>query len=87
MLKALVISYKKSNKIVFDVSIVDYDAVKLNKKFTALVDKHGFSFDQKVYAVAGHSMKIKHFKRLMDFRVTSVESLDYLVSEIEKEIK
>ena len=87
MLKALVISYKKNSKIVFDVSLTDYDAMKLNKKFRSLVDKHGFNFDQKVYSIAGNNMNIKPFKRLIDFKVSTIEGLDYMVSEIEKEIK
>ena len=87
MLKALIISYKKHNRVVFDVSLIDYDAMKLNRKFRSLVDKHGGNFEQKVYAISGNNMKVKPFKRLIDFTFKDISSLDYMVNELEKEIK
>lgn len=87
MLKALVISYKRTNKVVFDVSLVDYDAMKLNRKFRSLVDKRGMDFEQKVYSISGNNMNVKPFKRLIDFTFKEIDSLNYMVSEIEKEIK
>ena len=87
MLKALVISYKRHNKVVFDVSLIDYDAVKLNRKFRYLVDKRGMDFEQKVYSISGSNMNVKPFKRLIDFTFKEIDSLNYMVLEIEKEIK
>ena len=87
MLKALVISYKRHNKVIFDVSLIDYDAVKLNRKFRSLVDKRGMDFEQKVYSISGNNMNVKPFKRLIDFTFKEIDSLNYMVLEIEKEIK
>lgn len=88
MLQALVISYHRHNKVIFDVSLTDYDAVKLNRKFKSLVNKRGqLDFEQNVYPISGNNIKVKPFKRLINFKVTNIDSLNYLVDEIEKEVK
>ena len=44
-------------------------------------------FEQKVYPISGNNMNVKPFKRLIDFTFKEIDSLNYMVLEIEKEIK
>lgn len=87
-IKALVISFNKTSKVVFDVCLIDHEASKLNDKFNRTLKKRGtVNFEQKHFVISGLNMTIKPFKRLIDFEVTSLDSLSYMVNEIEKEIK
>lgn len=87
-IKALVLSFSKTSKAIFDVCLVDHDPSKLNAKFNKTLNKRGtLNFEQKHFVVSGLNMTIKPFKRLIDFKVTSLDSLSYMVNEIEKEIK
>lgn len=75
------------NNVVFDVSLIDYDAQAMNRKFNQLAKKRAvLDFTTQHFAVAGHNLSLKAFKRLVGLKSTN-DSLKYLVGEIEKECK
>lgn len=85
MIKCLYVVMK--NSIVVDVSLIDHDVMTMNRKFNSIVKKRGtIDFEVKHYVVSGHNLNIRVFKRLVSFKDAN-KSLDYLVSELEKECK
>ncbi len=85
MLKCVYVAMK--NNVVFDVSLIDYDAQVMNRKHKQLVKKRVVvDFTTQHFAVAGNNLSIKAFKRLVGLKNTN-DSLKYLVCEIENECK